>query len=160
MAGIAFHFVIIVREVGLFEPFAPDQTIFRCAGAAHQFRSRGPLIIMRVVGVDAIFDKRHFPFKFGIHDRALDQNATAFALNPFEPELAVWIPQQTEVFPAGSCRRATRKQSWILGGRAVAIPAAYFNRAGHFAMNEPIAVTVLLEVAVCTLHAFLGMDRH
>ncbi len=161
VAGEAGHLAVLVGAVA-FGDAGPEGegAIFR-ARAAHQLGARGLEVEQRVGGIDRVLHQPHLPHQLGIDDRTLIELAPAAgAGEPFEPALTIRIAQQRQVVTPGRRGRAAGHQRRVLVRRPVAIDAAYLDRIGHLAIDQPIAVAVLREVTIGALHALFGVNVH
>ena len=84
VAGIALNLFVLMREIFGRNVKAPILTLHIIA---HQFRTRGFLVVLRMLGVDTVFDETQRPLHVRVERRSLYE---LFAL-PFEAALAVLV---------------------------------------------------------------------
>ena len=160
VASEAGHLAVLVRPIRLGHTGTePEQSIY-CARTAHQLGAGSLGVEIGRGRIDRILGQVHLPFQAWIDDRALNQRASAIGLAPFKAAFAVRVAQQGQVVAFGRRGRSRGQQGRIGIGAAVAIDAADFDRIGYLTIDQPVAVTVLCEVAIGALHALFGVDIH
>ena len=109
---------------------------------------------MAVIRINAVLDQAHLPFQPRGHQRALDQ----LTIDPFKALLAVRIAQQRQILTTGRCGGATGAQRRVAVCGAMAVLATDLHRMADFAIQMAIAMAVLTEVTIDTMHADVDMD--
>jgi hypothetical protein len=109
---------------------------------------------VNVAGSDGIACLDDLPLLLFVAHGALDQNIAA----PFKAELFPRSAQRFELTPAGrSCGARSDERSALADG-TVAIGAVDFNGGARFAINFPVAVIVLREMAIVALHPLFQVN--
>ncbi len=116
---------------------------------------------MDVAGRDGVGGLNDFPFFRGIGHGALNN----FPVEAFETAESPRRAERVETMsarPSGKsgvgCGGAGRDKRRFLVDRAVAIDAINFDGGSRFAVNFPVAVIVLIEMAIGALHSLFKMD--
>ena len=151
VAGVALNFLVLVRQIRCGDIETP---VLGARVVAHELRARRFLVVLIVIGIDAVLDEAEFPFDFGIEGRTLDQ----LAITPLEALLAVTVAVQAHVGATRRRRGAGGAQVGISLRCAVAILALNLDRAGDFTIQVTVAVIVLGKVAVNAVHALVDMN--
>ncbi len=100
-------------------------------------------------------DLHHFPWRaILVHHRSLIE----LAVQPVESALPERRPQNRKVGSRCGRGRGGTTQRRLLRDGPVAIHAIDFDCIASFAIEFPVAVVVLLEMAIRAVHAFFEMD--
>ena len=153
MAGEAFHFLILVGKVLGRHTRPPIERLSR-AKFRHEFGTRRLGIVFTMVRINAVFDERNFPLQITIKHRTLIK----LAIYPLETALAERGIGQRQILALALGGRPARPQGRVALRGAMAIIAADFDRRRSLAIKMPVAMHILLEMAVHAMHALLQMD--
>ncbi len=111
--------------------------------------------------IDRIGGLHDFPGEVRFHDRVLvDAKAAVCVQSLFETRLAERRAKVGQLVTAHRRGGPACHQRGALGGRAVAVLAANLDRRANLAIELRVAVAVLFEVAVGTMHSAFQMDVH
>src|SRR6266851_96418 len=150
VAGIASHAAVRMGERGVVaRHLGGHDAIF-----VHQLRTKRFLAEMHVTGRDAVDGLNDLPFPVFIRHGALKNSLAA----RFETAHPPGCTQRIEMPSADWGCRARCDQRSLLANRAVAIDAIDFDGGAGFAVNFPVTVIVLREMAIVALHPFSQMD--
>src|SRR5216684_7873898 len=150
VAGIASHAAVRVSERGVVVRHLRSHR----AILAHHLSAQRLFAEMHIAGRDAIDGLDDLPFFVFFRHRALEYLAVA----RFETAHSPGCTKCIKVSAAFRRRRARRDQRSLLANRTVAIDAVDFDGGARLAVDFPVAVIVLREMAVVALHSFLEMD--
>src|ERR1039457_6561797 len=151
MAAITGHTLVAVGQ------WICSIVISRAPGLAVNPYRLGEACLLVVIGItrsDRVQHLYDFPLLVLIQHRPLKQPAFL----PIKALVAPWRSQQSEISAACGLRRTGRLKGRMRLNTAVAVGAVNFNRVASLSVKAPIAVTVLLEVAIDAVHALLQMD--
>ena len=117
----------------------------------------GEARLLAIVGIargDGVQDLHHLPLDLGIEHGALPEPAVA----PDEPPPAARGGAERQVGPPRGRRRPRGAQGGLAPNGAVAVLAADLQGVAVLAVDQPVAVGVLGEVAIRAVHPLLQMD--
>src|SRR5216683_1778410 len=150
VAGIASHAAVRVSERGVVVRHLRSHRPI----LVHQLGAQRLFAEMHIAGRDAIDGLDDLPFFVFFGHRALEYLAVARFETAHPPGCTKYI----EVSAAFRRRRARRDQRSLLANRTVAIDAVDFDGGARLAVDFPVSVIVLREMAVAALHSFFEMD--
>src|SRR5881394_641028 len=105
--------------------------------------------VMRIAGSDRVPNLHHLPFLVLFKHRPLVQPIVP----PVETTLLPWCAKPAKIRAAHGSRRAGRHKRCPLLNGAVTIHAVNLNGIARLAVEFPIAVAILFEVAVDAMHS-------
>ena len=150
MAGEAGHVLVLVGAVRGFHTRAP--------GHGRPLGDRLGTGSLRVVigmhRIERVLDERESPFLGRVERRALIQAPLA----PLEARPAVLVADEAQIVPALGRRGTAGAQVGVLIRRAVTVLAIDLDGLGDLAVEVPVAVRVLREMAIHAVHA--DIDVH
>src|SRR6266446_971784 len=152
MACIASHPAVLMSELGFVffrRRIAPGLSVLLdCFCQSRLFA------VVRVTRSDRVLHLHHFPFLVLLEHRPLVQPV----ILPEEAALLPGCTQSREICAAsGRCRARSHQWSSLLDS-AMAIHAVDLDGVARLAVEFAVAVTVLLEVAVHTMHPLFKVD--
>src|SRR5260370_21649697 len=150
VAGIASHAAVRMRERHVVVRHLRSHR----AIPVHHLGPQRLFAEMHIAGRDAIDGLNDLPLFTLFGHRALEY----FAVARFESAHPPGCTQRIEVSAAFRRGRARRDQRSLLANRTVAIDAVDFDGGARLAVDFPVAVIVLREMAVAALHSFLEID--
>src|ERR1039458_4237630 len=112
------------------------------------------LVVIGIPRSDRVQHLYDFPLLVLIQHRPLKQPAFL----PIKALVAPWRSQQSEISAACGLRRTGGLKGRMRLNTAVAVGAVNLNCVASLSVKPPIAVTVLLEVAIDAVHPLLQMD--
>ena len=108
-----------------------------------------------MVRVHRIFDERHLPLAIRPQHRTLVELAVA----PVETRATIGVANEAQVAAAWRRRGPTGHQRRILVRATVAVDAFNLNGLRNLSHDMAIAMRILREVAVNTMHAVIDVNR-